>query len=293
MPADTFAQRRRATVLVLQPLLEEPALIDALWLQHETMRGDTVADIIAFIDKLSAQYLFEAPIVRALYSALYKAMRESASHLPADPWPRMQAARAAAAPAVLLRPVIAPPVAAPVVMPVINPVERALQASRVESVLTPTPTSAPVMAPAAVPATVPAPSPALAPASADSAPSAVLFGAMVRAVITEVQSFHAEALDEVRRDVLRRADTAAAAPSLRLAFRSAWLRPLDSDWRLIGSPGDLADLLRVLHVSLVDAFGRNGAEQILGRSRRAAESMPEAISFAPRRLLETIPGLRL
>ncbi|MDQ5896550.1 MAG: hypothetical protein QG612_636 [Pseudomonadota bacterium] len=277
MSADTHAQRRRATVLVLQPLLDEPALVEALWLQHETMRGDTVADIIAFIDKLSAQHLFEAPIVRALYSALYKAMRESASLLPADPWPRMQAARAVVSPPVPVRVMSPAPVAAPAAMPVTNPVERALQASRVEMV--------------AVPAPVPVPAPA--PVIPDSAPSAVLFGAMVRAVITEVQSFHSEALDEVRRDVLRRADTAAAAPSLRLAFRSAWLRPLDSDWRLIGSPGDLADLLRVLHVSLVDAFGRNGAEQILSRSRRAAEAMPEAISFAPRRLLETIPGLRL
>jgi hypothetical protein len=274
MPSDPRSLRRRAAALVLQPLLHEAALHEALWLQHDTMRADQVSDIIAFVDRLAAQHLFDAATVKRLYSDFYKALREREDRLPADPWPQMQAARAAAQPPA---PVMPPaPVAAPIApaAPVINPVERALQAARDEGRVPPAPAATPPRAP-------------------ESEPAAVLFGVLVGAVVAEVQRFHVEALDEVRRDVLRRADTAAASPSLRLAFRAAWSRPLDSDWRLPGAAGDLADLVRVLHVALVDAFGRNGAEQILGRALRTAEAHPEAAHFAPRQLLETIAGLRL
>ncbi|NRT55577.1 hypothetical protein [Sphaerotilus uruguayifluvii] len=281
MAADPRSIRRRATVAVLDPLLDEASLHEALWLQHDTMRADQVSDIIGFVDRLAARHLFDAATVKRLYSDLYKALREREDRLPADPWAAMQAARAVeppAAPPEPPAPAVAPP--PPPAAPVINPVERALQAARLDGA---------VGMAAAVPAPVPR-----APESQDGhGPAVVLFAALVGAVVAEVRRFHAEALDEVRRDVLRRADSAAASPALRLAFRTAWARPLDSDWRLAGSAGDLADLVRVLHVALVEAFGRNGAEQILGRGLRAAEALPEAAALVPRRLLETIPGLRL
>ena len=130
MSSDPRSLRRRAAALVLQPLLHEAALHESLWLQHDTMRADQVSDIIAFVDRLAAQHLFDAATVKRLYSDFYKALREREDRLPADPWPQMQAARAAAQPPA---PVMPPaPVAAPIApaAPVINPVERALQAAR-------------------------------------------------------------------------------------------------------------------------------------------------------------------
>ena len=89
--ADVQSIRRRAAASVLGKWLDEAALMEALWLQHETMRGDTVADIIAFIDNVARRTLLDAAVVKRLYNEFYKALREREDRLPPDPWPTMQA----------------------------------------------------------------------------------------------------------------------------------------------------------------------------------------------------------
>lgn len=265
--ADAQSQRRRAAVSVLEPLLDEAALIEALWLQHETMRGDNVSDIIGFIDKIARRHLFDAASSKRLYNEFYKALREREDRLPLDPWPAMQAARAAArppAPAPAPAEPPAPVPAAPPAAPVINPVAAALAAAQ---------------------ATAPAPQ------IPEEPP--VLFGALMRSVVAEVYQFHREALEEVRKDSMQRLDDALAAPALRQQFRNGWSRALQHDWQLPGTHGDLAELVRVVHLALTDAFGRAGADQILRRGLEAAEALPEARQFSPRRLLATLQGARI
>ncbi|MEX8494479.1 hypothetical protein [Sphaerotilus sp.] len=256
------ATRRRAAVAVFSDLLDEGALTEALWLQHESMRGENVSDIIAFVDAVAQRNLLDAASVKRLYNGFYKALRENPDRLPLDPWPAMQAARAAAKPAA--PPPVATPVV-PVIAPVINPVAAALAAAQA---------AAPVQAP--VPEEPP-----------------VIFGALMRAIVAEVFQHHREALDEVRKDALQRLDDSMAAPALRQQFRSGWSRALQHDWQLPGTHADLAELTRVVYLALGDAFGRAGADQVLKRGLETAEAVPEAKVFSPRRLLATIKGLRI
>jgi len=262
--ADMQATRRRAAVAVFSDLLDETALTEALWLQHESMRGENVSDIIAFVDAVAQRNLLDAASVKRLYNGFYKALRESSERLPLDPWPAMQAARAAARPSAPPPPLpAAPPVSA--ATPVINPVAVALAAAQA---------AAPVQA-------------------QEPEEPPVIFGALMRAIVAEVFQYHREALDEVRKDALQRLDDAMAAPALRQQFRSGWSRALQHDWQLPGTHSELAELTRVVYLALGDAFGRAGADQVLKRGLEAAEAVPEAKVFAPRRLLATIKGLRI
>lgn len=270
MAGDAPSQRRRAAVAVLGPLLDTAALLDELWLQHETMRGEAVSDIIGFVDAVARRHLFDAAASKRLYAEFFKALRLPEAQLPADPWPAMQAQRPAvpapvpapapAMPAPMVVPAVAPAVASP---SAINPVAAALAAAQ----------ASPPMA-----ATVPA---------IDAEPP-VVFGALLRSIVTEVHRYHREALDEVRKDALRVLDSSGASAALRNAYREAWPRALQHDWQLRGSAADLAELLRVTYHALAEAFGRVGAEQILQRGLRAAEAVPEARLFSPKRLMASM-----
>lgn len=264
--ADMQATRRRAAVSVFSDLLDEAALTEALWLQHETMRGENVSDIIAFVDAVAQRNLLDVASVKRLYNSFYKALRESSDRLPLDPWPAMQAARAAARPPAPPPPQAPVPVAAvAVVAPVINPVAAALAAAQAAS---------------PVQSQVPEEPP-------------VVFGALMRAIVDEVYRHHREALDEVRKDALQRLEESMAAPAVRQQFRAGWSRALQHDWQLPGTHADLAELTRVVYLALGDAFGRAGADHVLKRGLDAAEAVPEAAVFSPRRLLATIKGLRI
>lgn len=265
--ADMQATRRRAAVSVFADLLDEAALTDALWLQHETMRGENVSDIIAFVDAVAQRNLLDVASVKRLYNSFYKALRESSDRLPLDPWPAMQAARAAARPPAPPSPPLAavPVTATAAAAPVINPVAVALAAAQAAS---------------PVQSQVPEEPP-------------VIFGALMRAIVDEVHRHHREALDEVRKDALQRLEESMAAPAVRQQFRGGWSRALQHDWQLPGTHADLAELTRVVYLALGDAFGRAGADHVLKRGLDAAEAVPEAAVFSPRRLLATIKGLRI
>jgi hypothetical protein len=90
-------QRRRAAWAVLSPLLDEDALIDALWVQHDSMRGESVSDIIAYVDAISAQHMLDEATRKRLYSAYFDALRQAEDTLPMDPWPLMLQVRPSAA----------------------------------------------------------------------------------------------------------------------------------------------------------------------------------------------------
>ncbi|HQY09186.1 MAG: hypothetical protein IPG57_12800 [Burkholderiales bacterium] len=278
----TQSLRRRAAVAVLSDQLDDPALLQALWLQHDQMRGDAVTDIIRFIDQVAQQCGLDAGSCRRLYSEYFKALKQPSEMLPADPWSRMQALRPApsplpqamAAPAVSSAPAPAVPlaqampVASPASAVVINPVATALaSAARI-------PTAA----------VLPGTEGAATAASLAAEPVAV-FAAVLRSMVEEVQKYHREALDELRKDTQRYLPQAQTSTALQAAFMQAWARPLQHDWRLPGSAVELAQLLRVVYQALAEAFGRVGAEQILQRALRAAESVPEARLYSPKRLM--------
>ena len=109
MATQALSQRRRAAYAVLSPLLEEDALLDALRMQHQSMRGDSVSDIIGYIDQVAARHNIDAASRKKLYEAYYKALKLPESELPMDPWPLMQIGTATAAPAPAPAPIPIPP----------------------------------------------------------------------------------------------------------------------------------------------------------------------------------------
>jgi hypothetical protein len=236
--------------------------------------------------------MIDAGTCKRLYTELYKALRQPEDSLPLDPWPAMQALRpqppapaprpmpapaywpSAQAPAYAPQPMMAPPGYPP----------QALSQPAYAAVYVQPAPAAPMYAPeptAPVAVAVPAP----AEPAAISAEPPVIFGAMMREVVREVFSYHREALLEVQRDSLRTLESSRATPALQTRFRDAWARAQKDDWQLQGSHADLAELTRVTFAALTEAFGRVGADQILQRALTAAEALPEARQFSPKRLL--------
>lgn len=275
MALDIHSVRRRAVVAVLGEILDEAALIEALWQQQETMRGDGVSDIISYIDAVAQRHMFDASLTRRLYTDLHKAMRLPEDKLPLDPLPAMQAHRSARAPAP------APafsggmsfggagypstPRAVPAPVPVPQPV--------------------PVPYPQPVPVPVPAPVPVAAPVAPPPVEQAVVFGALMRTALLEVIRSHRDALDEVRKDALVELETSRVPMAMRPAVRDAWARGADHYWVFDADLQSLAELVRVLYMALSQAFGRVGADQILARAIETAEHLPEARRYSPKRLL--------
>lgn len=301
MAGDSQSLRRRAAVTVFEPLLAPEALLEELWILHETMRGDAVSDIIGYVDGAARRHLIDAATCKRLYTDFYKALRLDDGQLPLDPWPAMQtlrgargsaaaSAQPAGAPlptagtaaadgaAQMVRPTAAMPAPAPLAPEAPGPIVAAVASDPMAAIN-------PV---AAAMARVQSSSTARAAAGgAEREPQAV-FGALMRSVIAEVHRYHREAVDEVRKDALRLVDGSSASAPMCSAYREAWQRALQNDWLLRGSATDLAALLRVTYQALAEAFGRVGAEQILQRGLRAAEGVPEARLYSPRRLMASM-----
>ncbi|MEY2688264.1 MAG: hypothetical protein RL375_2462 [Pseudomonadota bacterium] len=111
---DAPTRRRRAACAAFDAVLGEDDLLAALWMQHDSMSGDAVSDIIRFVDAVAERFAIDGPTRKRLYDSLYRALRLSDADLPIDPWPAMLAVRPAAAPRAGARaPLAAPWPAAP------------------------------------------------------------------------------------------------------------------------------------------------------------------------------------
>jgi hypothetical protein len=113
----------------------------------------------------------------------------------------------------------------------------------------------------------------------------LVFGALMRAALQEVQRFHKAALDEVRKDALFELEYSKVPVSIRPVVVETWGKATESYWQLDAEIIVLAELVRVLSVALTKSFGQVGANQILARALDEAEQMPEARRYSPKRLM--------
>jgi hypothetical protein len=256
MATQALSQRRRAAYAVLSPLLEEDALLDALRMQHQSMRGDSVSDIIGYIDQVAARHHIDAASRKKLYEAYFKALKQPESELPMDPWPLMQIGTPAA------------PTPAPAPMPAsaaATPFDPAASAAG---------TSQPMVA--ALP-----PAPAAPPAS----PDRVVCAELLRNALTEVQRFHAGSLTDLRSSALEQLDQGRLSQPVRKQVRDAWAQPMQVSWVIDGTPAELSQLVHQFYVALCEALGPIDADQVLTRAVRSAEQIPAARQFSPRKLI--------
>jgi len=251
MSIQALSLRRRAAYAVLSPLLEENALIDALRLQHQSMRGDSVSDIIGYIDQVAVRHNIDAASRKKLYEAYYKALKRPESELPMDPWPLMQI-DAAPTPAAASAPA---PVAPPVVsVASLEPVAAAMQAA----------------APALI---------------AAASPDRAVCAELLRTALAEVLRFHASALSELCSGVLEQLDQGGLSQPVRKQVRDAWAQPRQAAWVIEGTPAELSQVVHQFYVAMCEALGPVDADQVLTRAVRAADQMPQARQFSPRKLI--------
>ena len=254
MATQALSLRRRAAYAVLSPLLEEDALLDALRMQHQSMRGDSVSDIIGYIDQVAARHNIDAASRKKLYEAYFKALKQPENELPMDPWPLMQIGAPATSPPA---PVAPPPVSASALAPVAT----AMQAATT-GFSTPAAPTAP-------------------PPSADRAVCAEL----LRSAITEVQRFHGTTMTDLRSSALEQIDQGRLSQPVRKQAREAWAQPMQATWVIDGTPAELSQLVHQFYVALCEALGPVDADQVLTRAVRAAEQIPAARQFSPRKLI--------
>jgi hypothetical protein len=256
--------RRRAACAVLAPLLSEEALDEALQLQHRTLRGDGVADIIAFIDAVAARNLFDAATRKRLYTAYFEALKRPDAELPLDPWPAMQGN---------LQPVRQP---AALAVP---------QGTRPAAAATPSPAAEAPPAQVAAPAPAPTPMP---PAAAPEAPAdQQVFAALITALLEGVRQSHAGTWDEFRQGALALLPELRSTPAVREVTRLAWAsaEPSATRWLIAAPEATLAELVNLTYVALCEALGPIDADRLLTEAVREAQRIPAARRFSPRRLV--------
>lgn len=259
MATQALSLRRRAAYAVFASVLDEDALLDALRMQHRSMRGDSVSDIIGYIDQVAARHHIDAAVRKKLYEAYFKALKLPDDELPMDPWPLMQIE--AASPPPPAPPPVAPAPPPPVPAASIEPVRAALQPSQ--------------------PAAAAAPAPAISPASADQAVCAEL----MRAALGEVQRFHTRSLSDLASSALGLIDGLRMPSAVRRQVRDAWGQPMQHHWVVDAPQAELAKVVHLLYVALCEALGPVEADQVLMRAVRAAEQIPQARQFSPRKLI--------
>ncbi|MEY4754193.1 MAG: hypothetical protein RJA44_1868 [Pseudomonadota bacterium] len=271
MAQDPQSLRRRAALAALRPLLDDAALIDALWELQETMRGDGVSDVIGYADSVAKRHLLDPRTTKRLYEELYRALRNPGDNLPDDPLPAMQAARAVQSASAL--PAVgygraAPPPPAPPARPQPQPAP-------------PVPT-APVQ-PAAAPAVA---APALAnSAIANAPPEQAVFSGLIRSLLDEMQQFHQGSIDDLRSDALKDLARARLSTVVKQQYKDAWEQPLQHSWLIQGNAQELSALTHMVYVGLCETLGPVDADQVLGRAVRSTERLPQARQFPPKRLL--------
>ncbi|MEY2873773.1 MAG: hypothetical protein RLZZ373_1144 [Pseudomonadota bacterium] len=252
MATQALSQRRRAAYAVLSPLLEEDALLDALRMQHQSMRGDSVSDIIGYIDQVAARHHIDAASRKKLYEAYFKALKQPESELPMDPWPLMQIGTP---PAPTPAPV-APPAVSPAAL---QPVAAAMQAA--------------------------SPGAPAAPVAPPTSPDRAVCAELLRSALADVQRFHAGTLSDLRSSALEQLDQGRLSQPVRKQVRDAWGQPMQATWVIDGTPAELSQLVHQFYVALCEALGPIDADQVLTRAVRTAEQIPAARQFSPRKLI--------
>lgn len=302
MAADPQSLRRRAVYASLAGQLDEASIMQVLGQLAQSLRSDQASDVIRFVDTLSGPFGLDTAQCKRLYADIYRRLREPEANLPPDPLPA--AAPRFAPPPVYPAPApayvpqsafgAAPPgymPAPPGYMPAPGAYVPQAYAAQPELQATVNPVAAAL---AAANAAMPQVQSAVPIAAAPAEPinlgnlpvdPPVVFGAVLRRVVNEVAEFHPDALDELRKDSLKQLEVSRAPQHAREAFREAWSRARQHNWQIRASHTDLAELVRVTYLALVEAFGRAGADQILQRALQLAENLPEARQFSPRRLL--------
>ncbi len=269
-------QRRRAALAVLEPILDEDALIEALWLQHDSMRGESISDIIAYIDAVCERYLLDAATRKRLYTSFFGALKQAEDSLPMDPWPLMLQARpAAAAPAPIPAFRAAPPLAMPPAhAPIASP-----------AYMQPAPVPASVSATASTSAPTP---PTLSPtqdAARPGTPAQMVFATLVSGLFAGVRQLHAPAMDDLLLDCRTRIEKTRLPSGLRQSARDALVTAELHAWHLDASEEEMSTLVHQFYVSLCECLGPVDADQILMQAVRRAERLPQSASVPPSRFL--------
>lgn len=249
--------RRCAAWATLSPVLDEEAVIAALWLQQEHMRGDSVSDIIRFIDQIADRHLLDAATRRKLYEAYHQALRRPQDELPMDPWPLMQAATPEPSPAARQAP---PP------EPRDEPPPRRVEAPQAG---TPPPPEAHQASPSAP----------------EAAPATVVFASLCTGMIHEVQALHRAALPDLHDALFEQLERSRLAHSLKPQLAAAWKDGTRPAWQLQADEKTLAEVVSLLYVALCESLGPVHADTILTSAVKRATQLPQASEFSPRRLI--------
>jgi len=288
MASLTPSLRRRAVYAVLSPVLDEEALIAALWLQQNELRGDSVTDVIRFIDKVAQQHLLDSGTCRRLYQQLHGALRQPESGLPLDPLPLMQssapAASAGGRPGNWAAPSMAPATAASDLpsLPAAIPGPAVL---RVQPPASAQPSTEAIAVQAPVSAALPAPVPAAAPDLSGRPAVQVVHAGLMRAALSQVRQYHPAALEDLRGAALSEVTRIRVTGPVREAWRTAWEQESSTDWCIDAPQNALAELVNAFYVALCEALGPVDADHVLTRAVREAEGLPQAREFSPRRFV--------
>jgi hypothetical protein len=159
----------------------------------------------------------------------------------------------------------------------------------------PTPMPAPVMNTAATPFDPVAPAAGTsqpmvaalppAPAAPPASPDRMVCAELLRSALAEVQRFHAGSLTDLRSSALEQIDQGRLSQPVRKQVRDAWGQPMQATWVIDGTPAELSQLVHQFYVALCEALGPIDADQVLTRAVRAAEQIPAARQFSPRKLV--------
>jgi hypothetical protein len=261
MSLDPSTKRRCAALAVFTPVLAEDALMDTLWMLHESLRGDTARDIIAAVDRVAQRHGLDPRTCKRLYEGFYRALHLPDNELPLDPWPAMQALRPASAAAPVAGPAAWPTAAAP-----------AVGGTR------PPPLDA---APAQAIAATPPPAPVVP----DLPAHVLVFGTLMQALLADIRQLHGAEMDDLRASAITTLDGTKLNAQMRATVREAWQRGPDATWHIDLNPKGLSELVHVMYVALCETLGPVDADQVLTRAVKQAELVPAARSFSPKQFL--------
>ena len=170
---------------------------------------------------------------------------------------------------------------------------QALRLPESELPLDPWPAMQVMAAPTRAPATPPPPpTVALVPPPAAPAPSepmhpahVVVFGALHRALLADMQQLHTAHFEALRGEAVALVEEMRLPTALRAPLLQAWAQPVNQPWLVNGDEAALSQAVNVLYVALCETLGPVEADRLLARAVRTAGQVPQARQFSPQRLI--------